>query len=97
MTFWRTIVFMQDDALSYSLHKTTECLLKLCFCEFRKMNWPANSPDLDPIKNLWSILKLRVHENGLQFRSKDDLWREIVNVSREITPEEFKELTYSMD
>ena len=88
ITFRRTIIFMQDNAPSHSAHKTTEYLQKLGFCGPRKMNWPVNSPGLNPIKNLWSILKLRVYENGRQFRSNDDLWQEIVNVSREITSEE---------
>ena len=88
---------MQDNAPLHSAQKNTGYQQKLGFCGPRKMNWPAKSPDLNPIENLWSILKRRVYENGRQFRSKDDLCQEIVNTSREITSEEIQKLTCSMD
>ena len=27
------------------------------------MDWPACSPDIKPIENLWDLLERRVHEN----------------------------------
>ena len=35
------------------------------------MNWPAYSPDLSPIENLWAIVKRKLHANIIS--SKDDL------------------------
>jgi hypothetical protein len=61
------------------------------------MTWPPCSPDLNPIEQLWSILKRRVYEGGVQFTSKDALWEKITSVARTITAAEIGRLTASMD
>ena len=39
------------------------------------MQWPACSPDLNPLKIFWAIIKRKVYANLRQFSSKDDLWK----------------------
>ena len=41
------------------------------------MSWPPNVPDLNPIENLWSIVKRRGYADGKQYSSKDALWEPI--------------------
>lgn len=39
------------------------------------MDWPAQSPDLNPIEHLWGVLKKRL--SGFQTKNKDDLWKKV--------------------
>ena len=97
VTFKRMMILMQDNATSHVAKKTTVYLQLLGLCGHRKMNWPASSPDLNPIQNFCSMLKRKVYENGCQVTSKAVLWSAIVDVCRSFTSEEIQNLTGSMD
>ena len=52
--FQQPAVVMQDNA---SIHKVIATLQLFRQLNLDLMCWPANSPDFNPTKNIWSLLK----------------------------------------
>jgi hypothetical protein len=62
--------FQQDGA---SIHRSKRTLEFFVEQGVRVLPWPARSPDLNPIENLWSIMSRHVYANGRQFSSVSEL------------------------
>ncbi len=58
------------------------------------LDWPANSPDLNPIENLWGIVKRKMRDT--RPNNADDLKAAIKATWASITPEQCHRLIASM-
>jgi transposase len=93
----KKITFMHDNSPSHAAKATTQFLHSLAFVNETLMVWPPNSPDLNPIENLWSIIKRHVYVNGKQYSSKDDLWMAIKESAATIPKSTIEKLTDSVN
>ena len=60
------------------------------------MDWPALSPDVDSIENLWGIVARQVYGQGKQYDSKVSLTGAIMKSWSEIDDQTVKSLIGSM-
>lgn len=63
-------IFQQDNA---AIHKSRHTMRWLNDRNIEILNWPARSPDLNPIENLWGILSRGVYANGKQYHTVQEL------------------------
>lgn len=60
--------FQQDNAPIHEAKSTLACFVERGIRLFN--DWPAKSPDMNIIKNLWSLLARKVYENSRQYNNK---------------------------
>lgn len=71
----RGLQFMHDGASVHRSKLTTSWLQKN---QIPTIKWPAHSPDLNPIENIWGSLTRAVYASGRQFNNKNELKEEIL-------------------
>ena len=92
MQVLRYNIFMQDGAPCHRSKLVTIFLKKK---KVKVLDWPGNSPDLNPIEHLWAVIKDKVAEK--QPSSLPDLCRAIKEVwVKEISKEYCTNLVSSM-
>ncbi|EFO86926.1 hypothetical protein CRE_09736 [Caenorhabditis remanei] len=89
----RTHVFQQDNA---SIHKSISTQNWLKAQKITNLEWPAVSPDLSPIENLWGLLVRRVYKHGKQFNTIQELKDAVETEWNAITAAELRALVASM-
>jgi transposase len=75
--FGSKMVFMQDNILC---HKIKTVLQFLKANEVETLSWLPQSPDLNPIENLWSIIKAKRQKKYRLLRTKKELIEQIFDI-----------------
>jgi transposase len=84
-------LFMQDGASPHRAQNTKDFFHEKAL---HLLWWPANSPDLNPIENVWRLLKSRVQKRCPLIKA--DLWQCIEEEWARITPQEIRKYTSNM-
>jgi transposase len=86
-------IFQQDNAAIHVSKKSKEWFRSK---DIELLSWPAISPDMNPIENLWGIIARDVYRNGRQFKDVASLKLQILQSWMNITNEMLRKLVDSM-
>lgn len=87
------IIFQQDNDPKHTAKSVKEWLKNQIF---ETLAWPAQSPDLNPIENLWSQVKRSLNYFATPPKGMLELWERIEKIWNEISADQCLKLVESM-
>jgi transposase len=90
---WTDLVFQQDNDRKHTSKLATKWFENR---DITVLDWPANSPDLNPIEHLWHQLKLKLSLYENQASGVGELWQRVDKEWNTLTAEECRRYIESM-
>jgi len=87
------LIFMQDNA---KYHSAKDIGMFLRQNKKKILKWPAQSPDLSPMENLWAALKQELWNQRGKIKSSGDVWALSREIVRDFTLEFIHKLYESL-
>ena len=87
------VIWMHDNAPAHRASYTREFFQRK---GMEVLQWPACSPDLNPIENIWGILSQRLYCDGRTYHNTTELWEAVSVEWRRIGQETIQNLYNSM-
>jgi len=88
------VIFQHDNDSKHTAKKVREWLDNQPFSVIN--DWPAQSPDLNPIEHIWAHLKRRLNQYDAPPSGMNALWERLENEWNQITKETCQNLIESM-
>lgn len=66
----KKFTFQQDNAAIHTSKETKQWMMDH---KIDLLDWPARSPDLNPVENLWGIMVRRIYAEGRQYATVYEL------------------------
>ncbi len=89
---WSKVLFSEDSFSPAHTAKSTKSWL--INHGVGVLDWPANSPDLNPIENLWGIVKRKIRNK--RPKNADEMKASVKETWASIPPQQFHKLITSM-
>ncbi len=88
-----TFVFQQDNARVHTTRIVKEFFVKK---RIKVLEWPANSPDLNPIEHLWAYIKYRLGQYQESPSTLQELWKRVQDIWVDVPIDYIHQLYESM-
>ena len=88
-----TLIFQHDNDPK---HKSKVALSALKKLGINVLDWPSQSPDMNPIEHLWDYLDRELRKVNKRFSSKEGLWDALQTILAEKHTEYCQKLISSM-